>query len=318
MSSRKPPAVSIVMPCFNAELHLPTSVGSLLGQTLTDWELIAVDDGSQDGTLTWLREQTDPRITVYTQENKGVSAARNTGLALARGEFVAFLDSDDTWSPDFLEKMLDAITSEPGIGLVYCGWQNVGVEGPRGAPFVPPDYEQPNKKAKLLASTRWPIHACMTRRELISAAGGFDRHFAVGEDFLLWLEIASFHRIRLVPGVLAQYNHHGGVQATRNRVRAARQLRDVQAAFLARHPEIIDELGRAQVRKLTDGVLLGRAYEAYWRRDLDTAQPIFRMAFRGGGWKLRDLRYLLPSLLPASLFKKIVMLADGRSTEGRQ
>ena len=312
------PIISIVMPCFNAEHHLPTSIGSVLGQTFTNWELIAVDDGSSDGTLAWLRAQKDPRLKVHSQTNKGVSAARNTGLAFARGKFVAFLDSDDTWAPDFLARMLEAITSEPGIGLVYCGWQNIGLEGPRGAPFIPPDYEQPDKKAKLLASTRWPIHACMTRRELVSAAGGFDPRFSVGEDFLLWLEIACFHRIRLVPAVLAQYIHHCGVQATRDRVRAARQLRDVQAAFLIRHPEIIDELGRAQVRKLTDGVLLGRAYEAYWRRDLDTAQPIFRMAFHGGGWKLCDLRYLLPSLLPISVFKKIVTLAGGRAQEGRQ
>lgn len=312
------PKISIIMPCYNAAAHLPVSIGSVLAQTFSDWELIAVDDGSTDSTLTWLGKQPDPRIHVHTQSNKGVSAARNAGLAMAKGEYVAFLDSDDTWASDFLARMLEAITSEPDIGLVYCGWQNVGVEGPRSAPFVPPDYEQPDKKAKLLAGTRWPIHACMTRLDLVSAAGGFDPRFAVGEDFLLWLEIACFHRIRLVPEVLAQYIHHGGVQATRDRVRAARQLRDVQAAFLTRHPEIIDELGRSQVKKLTDGVLLGRAYEAYWRRDLETAQPIFRMAFLGGGWKLHDLRYLLPSLLPVSLFKVIVTLADGRASGHRQ
>jgi glycosyltransferase involved in cell wall biosynthesis len=311
------PKISIIMPCYNAAAHLPVSIGSVLAQTFSDWELIAVDDGSTDSTLTWLRKQLDPRIHIHTQSNKGVSAARNAGLAMAKGEYVAFLDSDDTWASDFLARMLEAITSEPDIGLVYCGWQNVGVEGPRSAPFVPPDYEQPDKKAKLLAGTRWPIHACMTRLNLVSAAGGFDPRFAVGEDFLLWLEIACFHRIRLVPEVLAQYIHHGGVQATRDRVRAARQLRDVQAAFLTRHPEIIDELGRSQVKKLTDGVLLGRAYEAYWRRDLETAQPIFRMAFLGGGWKLHDLRYLLPSLLPVSLFKVIVTLADRRASGHR-
>lgn len=312
------PTVSIIMPCFNAEHHLPASIGSVIAQTVSDWELIAVDDGSQDGTLAWLRLNKERRLEVLSQENRGVSAARNAGLAIARGKFVAFLDSDDTWSPDFLARMLEAFAADPGIGLAYCGWQNVGLEGLRGKPFIPPDYEQPDKKAKLLASTRWPIHACMTRRELVLAAGGFDSRLAVGEDFLLWLEIACFHRIRLVPSVLAQYIHHGGVQASRDRVRAARQLREVQATFLSRHRDLIDELGRAQIRELTDGVLLARAYEAFWRRDLDTAQPIFRMVFRRGGWKMGDVHLLLASLFPPSVFKKLITISDRRAPGGGQ
>ena len=94
-------------------------------------------------------------------------------------------------------------------------------------------------------------------------------------------------------------------------MRAARQLRDVQTAFLDRHPEIIDELGRKRVRESPTAVLLGRAYDAYWRRDLDTAQPIFRMALKGGGWRLRDLRHILPAMLPRPMFKKLVTFADG-------
>jgi len=79
------PVVSIIMPCYNAAAHLPTSVGSVLAQTFPDWELLAVDDGSSDATLAWLQAQTDPRIRPLTQPNQGVSAARNTGLAAARG-----------------------------------------------------------------------------------------------------------------------------------------------------------------------------------------------------------------------------------------
>lgn len=97
------------MPCHNAEQYLSTSVGSILAQTFTDWELIAVDDGSRDETLRWLRSQTDPRIRVHTQANQGVSAARNAGLTLARGRYVAFLDADDTWSSCFLEDMTTAL-----------------------------------------------------------------------------------------------------------------------------------------------------------------------------------------------------------------
>lgn len=308
--------VTVVMPCFNAAQHLSRSVDSVLRQTYPHLELITVDDGSRDNTLAMLRTQTDPRIRIIAQANRGVSAARNAGLAAATGDFVAFLDADDTWAPNFLERMVGAFAADPGIGLAYCGWQNMGLPGGRGDPFVPPDYEVPDKKAILLASNRWPIHACLTTRALVAAAGGFDSRFAVGEDFLLWLEIACFQRICRVPEVLAYYIHHGGVQATRDRVRAARQLRDVQEVFLQRHPQLIAEIGHGRVRELTDGTLLSRAYDAYWKRDLTTAQPIFRMALCAGGWKLRDLRYLLLSLLPASLYRRIIGLSDARQDEG--
>ena len=312
-TSLNAPKVSIIMPCFNAASHLADSIGSVLAQTFSNWELIAVDDGSQDDTLALLRKQRDQRMRVHTQTNMGVSAARNAGLVLARGEYVVFLDSDDKWSPDFLSEMLKAIQEDQEVGLVYCGWQNVGLAGPRGEPFVPPDYESAEKISTLLASNRWPIHACLTKRELVSAAKGFDTRFVIGEDFLLWLEIACFHRIRLVPKVLAYYVHHAGVQATRDRVRAARQLREVQETFLRRHPEIVRQLGSEIIREVTDGMLLARAFEAYWRRDLVTAQPIFRMALRGGGWRLHDLRYLVPSLLPGFMYRKLVTMADARS-----
>jgi GT2 family glycosyltransferase len=311
-----PTRISIIMPCFNAALHLPRSFDSVLGQTYPYFELIAVDDGSRDGTLAWLQAQTDPRIRVISQPNRGVSAARNAGLAAAKGYFVAFLDADDTWAPNFLECMIGAFETDISIGLAYCGWQNIGLPGERGAPFIPPDYEVPDKKAILIANNRWPIHACLTTRELVLASGGFDPRFAIGEDFLLWLEIGCFRHIRRVPAVLAYYFHHNGVQATRDQVRATRQVRDVQKAFLQRHPEVISELGRTLVRELTDGRLLLRAYDAYWHRDLATAQPIFRLALRAGGWKLRDLRYLLPSLLPGSLYRRLIKLSDARQKKG--
>lgn len=309
------PSVSVIMPCFNAVEHLPRSFSSVLGQTYSNLELIAVDDGSRDGTRAWLNAQTDPRVRVVSQPNKGVSSARNTGLSAATGHFVAFLDADDTWSPHFLEHMMGAFESDSSIGLAYCGWQNVGLSGSRGDPFIPPEYEVPDKKGILLANNRWPIHACLTPRALVSDAGGFDPRFAVGEDFLLWLEIACFHPIRRVPEVLAYYFHHEGSQASKDRVRAARQIRDVQEAFLRKHPEIITELGPDRVRDLTDGMLLKRAYDAYWRRDLETAQPIFNMALLTGAWKLRDLRYLAPALLPSKVYHRLVGLSDRRSRD---
>lgn len=304
------PKISIVMPCYNAAAHVGRAIDSVEAQDFTDWELIAIDDGSSDGTLAELQRCDQPRMRVVSQRNAGVSAARNAGIALARGTYMAFLDSDDEWDPSFLGRMVAALAADPEAGLVYCGWRNVGLPGRSGEPFVPPDYERPDKLEVLLRGNRWPIHACLTYTDLVRRAGGFDPRFAVGEDFLLWLEIGCFHRVVVVPAVLARYIHHGGEQATRDRVRAARQVLQVQRAFLERHPEVARRLGPRKVNEATSGVLLQRAYEAFWGEDLVVAQQIFRMALVAGGWGTRDLRYLLASLLPRVAFQAILAMRD--------
>lgn len=300
--------ISIVMPCFNAEKHLPTSISSLMAQTQGDWELIAVDDGSVDGTLNWLRAQTDPRIRVITQQNAGVSAARNAGLAACSGQYVAFLDADDTWAPRFLEATLNALHTQPDRVLAYCGWQNLGIEGARGDPFVPPDYEGPGKTLALLGGCRWPIHACLTRREAIEAAGRFDTRLKIGEDYLLWMEVAARGAIVRVPEVLAYYHHHGVAQATGNKVQGALDTLKAKQIFLERHPEITQALGKKKLDSLTWGSLIRQGSELYWRGNLADARPLFRKALFSGHGTLREKIRMLPCVLPLFVHKAAAKL----------
>lgn len=301
------------MPCHNCAEHVGQSIASVLAQTFGDFELLIIDNASHDDSREVISRIQDERIRLLSEEMKGVSHARNRGLAEAKGEFIAFLDADDTWEPRFLEKMHAALEKKPDVALAYCGWQNLGVAGGRGDPFVPPDYETADKWDKLVGGCRWPIHATLTRHAAIKSAGGFDPRFAVGEDFLLWMEIACFHAIRLVPEVLAYYHHHSGEQATRNRVRAAIETCRVQQAFLERHSEIKNRIGRVRVRELTLGNLLHEGYTAYWRRDLVAARTIFRMVMKAGYGKLNDWRHMLPALLPPPLHAFLIRLIDKRS-----
>lgn len=312
MTACKPPRISIVMPCYNAAAHLPTSVGSVLAQTFTDWELIAVDDGSADGTLAWLEAQPDPRIRVHHQPNRGVSTARNAGLALARGAYVAFLDADDTWSPDFLVSMNAALNARPDAVMAYCGWQNLGLSGDRGAPFVPPDYETGDKAETLFAKCRWPIHAALARHDAVRAAGGFDPRLTNAEDFALWLEVAGQAPIVRVPQVLAYYHFHGDAQASANRAQTALHRLQAQLDYLGRHPGFEARLGRRQVRRLIYGGLLARGYELYWNRDLPAVRQIFRIVMKHGYGCLRDWKYMLPALLPEAWHRALITRVSTR------
>lgn len=309
-SPAQQPTVSIVMPCFNALAHLPVSLASVVAQTLSDWELIVIDDGSTDRSFDWLQSQKDDRLVIVHQSNQGVSAARNAGLRLARGEYVAFLDADDTWAPSFLEAMLAALAAQPQAALAYCGWQNVGLSGGRGQPFVPPDYEAQDKQEKLFAGCRWPIHAAMTRRTEILSAGGFNQSLKNAEDYALWLEIAAKAPIVRVPEVLSYYHFHGAGQASSNRLRAVEQLLAAQQAYLDMHPDFARRLGRSRVRKLIYDRVIRAGFDSYWKRDLITARAIFRRAVVAGYGSPRDWLYMLPALLPLSMHRRLIRLLE--------
>jgi glycosyltransferase involved in cell wall biosynthesis len=306
--------ISIIMPCYNAEDHLAKSISSALTQTYNNIELIVVNDGSTDRSLEILKEIDDSRLRIISQPNKGVSSARNRGLGESRGDYVAFLDADDTWHPHFLELLHCGLRAESEAVLAYCGWQNVGLSGRLGNPYIPPDYEEEGKVEHLLRTCPWPIHAALTLRSALEHAGGFDERFSHSEDYKLWLRIAMFNKIARVAKVLAFYHFHGGQQASRDRIHSVRDHWLVQGEFLQEHPEIFQQLGTHRVRQLTHGELLRRGYISYWDRDLETARQIFRIVMKMGYGSPRDWKYMLPALLPFSLHQALIRIM-GRSRE---
>ena len=113
------PRVSVIIPCFNHGRFLRHAADSVLAQTLADIELIIVDDGSTDDTPAVLAGLDDRRVRTCRTSNRGVSAARNAGLDMVRGEFVAFLDADDLWEPDKLARQVAIMDAEPDVTLVF-------------------------------------------------------------------------------------------------------------------------------------------------------------------------------------------------------
>lgn len=304
------PIISIIMPCYNGVGYLKRSIASIYAQTFKNFELIVVDDGSSDNSPTLLAELAKINDTMHIihQSNGGVSAARNTGLRAVRGEFIAFLDADDTWDPGFLMKLYQVLQVLPDAVIAYCGWQNTGLEANRCKPYIPPDYENSNKIETFLKGCPWPIHAALTRKSAIDAIQGFNQNLQLSEDYEMWLKIASFHKITLVPEVLAYYHHQQqGEQATNNRLRVALNHWQVQRTFLTDNPDIAERLGTKKIADLTDGELLHRAYVSYWHRDLNTAHALFRKALALHYFSRKDLKYLLPALLPLNLYQTLIL-----------
>jgi glycosyltransferase involved in cell wall biosynthesis len=302
------PIISIIMPCYNAGDNIKYSIASVYEQSFKNFELIVVNDGSSDNSLDILTNlaETYPTLRVINQPNKGAGPARNTGLQVARGEFIAFLDADDSWHPDCLLKLHQALQEIPDVAIAYCGWQNLGLTANKCKPYIPPDYENSNKIETFLRECPWPIHAALTRKSEIEAVKGFNECLTSCMDYDLWLKIASFHKIVLVPEVLVYYHHHEGEQITKNHLRLALNQLKVQNAFLSGNPDIAKQLGSEKIAEITNGGLLQRAYNSYWQRDLRTAHALFRKALLGHYFSLKDLKYLLPALLPLAFYQALI------------
>ena len=115
--------ISIIIPVYNAEKTIESTINSVLNQTFIDFELIVINDGSTDSTLEIVHKITDPRLKIFSYANANQAASRNRGIAKATGEYIAFLDADDLWTPDKLESQINLLKNNSTAAVVYS-WTN--------------------------------------------------------------------------------------------------------------------------------------------------------------------------------------------------
>jgi len=307
--------ISVVMPCYNAAPYVREAINDVLGQTYRRVRLIVVDDGSTDNSADIVSEF-GSRVTLIRQANAGSSAARNAGLRLAEGEYVAFLDADDRWDRCFLETMADAL-ADGQADLAYCGWARFWGDLSSAKPFIPRDLEagERGKLERMLEACPFPIHAVLVRRERLVEAGGFDRRFPPAEDYELWLRVATRCRFKLVPRVMAYYRRHPA-QQTANHFHLTLMRWRALRHFITAHWAHVQDVVGDHVGEQIDGVFRREGYAAYWRGDLVTARRCFRQMMRMGQTGWHDLKVVLPSLLPLSLHRGLLRLRDGVRERG--
>jgi len=212
MTAREP-IVSVVLPAYNAAAYIGEALASVLGQTLGSLEVLVVDDGSQDETSTIVARlaREEPRVRLVRQENAGVGAARNTGIRLARGAYIAPIDADDVWSPDKLEKQVARI-EEGGddTGMVYCWSDLIDPAGRRVGESRPYRVEGRVARALIVRNIIPNASVPLFRAKAISDVGGYltrdEQGGAQGcEDWDLALRVAERHEVRVVPEALVAY-----------------------------------------------------------------------------------------------------------------
>lgn len=204
--------VSVVIPTYNRACFLPAAVASIRAQTHPCADVVIVDDGSTDDTAQVVARLGDG-IRYIRQHNAGPGAARNRGIREARGDLVAFLDTDDRWLPDKTARQVAVMQREPRVALVSA---DMAIEDEHGTVQVPSNFERrgmltffaglggrpvPDAPRRLLQVNFINTSTVLARRDVLQTLGGFDTRLRYGEDLELWLRIAAQHGVACLPSV---------------------------------------------------------------------------------------------------------------------
>lgn len=206
------PTVSIIMPAYNAENYIKESISSVIAQTFQDWELIIIDDCSTDDTPTIISNfiSQDSRIkSIRLYKNSGKpSVAKNHGLKMIKGDFIAFIDSDDLWISDKLAKQVALMQNDNEIALSYTGGYWIDDNGKIVKDFVPKYSCGFNLKRQL---SRYEINnqsVMITKKALQNTLMQFNENILIGEDFNLFMHIVAKYKSSTIPQQLIKYRIH--------------------------------------------------------------------------------------------------------------
>ena len=294
------PTFSVIMPVYNHAAYVGEAVGSVRGQSLADWELIIVDDGSTDGSAEVAAEAAggDERISLLRQANAGPAGARNAGVARARGEWLAFLDSDDVWYPDALAGYAQAIAAHPDERFFHGYRHRLGADG-TVTELAGQFQDAPTGPAELF-DRMFLSHLCVCyRRELLDAVGGYDESLRSCEDYELYLRIGL--RTRFVPlGRATGLRRRHGTNISRQTGHSRYLEAEVLRRFVARQGGS-EAVGPEQVRRR-----LARLYYAAGRQYFKarcfakSARALSESLRRRRSAKAVGLRMLVALLKPLS------------------
>lgn len=279
------PRVSVVMPTYNHAAFIGTALASVQAQSCADWEALVINNHSTDATVTIIDGFGDARIRRIDFANQGViGAARNAGIRAARGEFVAFLDSDDAWLPDKLTRSLARM--EQGAGLVCHAeqWTGAGIErAVRYGPVARASYDQLLFLGNCLSTS-----AITVRTAALRACGGFreDAAFVTAEDYDLWLRLARAGvRFDFIDDVLGKYVLHAG-----NQMRAVRRNTDAVMAVVEDHFATLDPAQRdswrvsRRMQRRRAGVLYSGARGLQDSHQRAAAFALYRASWKRWPW----------------------------------
>ena len=302
------PRVSVIIPAYNAAATLKVAIDSVLRQSYRDFELIIVNDGSTDETAELLHSYAG-RIIVVERANGGAAAARNSALAIARGNYIAFLDADDIWRSELLARLVPVLDSDPGCVMAYADLEIIDSNGNSLHTSLIADTSAHAPTLDEMLHRVWPImpSAVVMRKSVLEAIGGFCSEFksCTYEDLYCWMRAREHGHFVYVPERLAAWRFSlyprrlklGGASSAHNREVFARLVHERWGVTIApliasrvRAPRSI--LGYIGLTAMRDG-------------DVERAREAFRYALELDPRRLKNYFRLARTYLPARLARAL-------------
>ena len=293
------PLVSAVIPTYNNGPLVTEAVESALAQTYSNKEVIVVDDGSTDDTISRLNKFGSD-ITVIRQEHAGPPVARNAGIRASRGEFVAFLDSDDLWMPEKMARCLPPFERNPRVGVVYTAVRITEMES--GLQYLLPQYTLSGNMARKLFLECHGVNTStlMARRSLLDEVGMFDEELFRAQDWDLMIRMAEAADYAHVDEVLTERRLHSrSLSVTHANLYADYNLRVIRKA-LARRPDLYEDIGNDSLSRAHFRFGMGHYAEFH----MAEARREFWKSL-SCRWNAKALNYLIRAALPTALIRTL-------------
>lgn len=308
------PTVSVIIPSYNAGPLLRDAIESVMKQTYGDCEIIVIDDGSTDETPSLIHSY-GTRIRSYRQANRGASAARNLGIAKARGKYIAFLDSDDVWLPTKLAEQVPLLDADPSLGLVYSDWTVISGRVVVAHSFLKGKPAESGYAFEAIVRCGFILTSgVVVRKTFLDLVGGFDESLVIAQDYDLWLRLCYRWKIALVNKPLfIKRNRHAGLSADLEGTAVERVALFEKA--LSMYPDL-----SARHRRLMRQQLMQNywdiGYNNFARGTFGAARRHFLRSLKAEWTSGKSLVYLFASCLPVALVR--VVRKAKRTVKGSQ
>jgi glycosyltransferase involved in cell wall biosynthesis len=295
--------ISVIIPTYNCEKYISEAIGSVLLQTCTDYEIIVIDDGSTDKTRDIVKNKF-PEVRYFYISNQGVSRARNYGIRRALGEYIAFLDADDLWLPEKLEKQLKLFQSDQELALIFTEERIFDTNG-----FMDGKISKKKRLMKgdvvknIFLFSNVTTSTVMVKRHVFQETGYFEENLKAAEDDNMWMRIALKFRIHLLDEVLVHYRWtENSLSRTASNLLSG-VLKNLEL-IENKYPELSERLGRASIRRKKSDIYSSHGYYLFSNGCYTSARQYY---FRSIALypKLGSIIYLLFTIIPPSIVEKI-------------
>ncbi len=305
------PCVSVIIPVYNGAATIDRALKSVFDQTFTDYEVVICDDGSTDGTRALIERYRD-RVRLIEQSNSGPAAARNNGARHSSGGYLAFLDADDVWTPQFVERSVAALDADRSLSLVYCDCALADSEGVAlDTSLVGHGFDHPPSLNELLTQL-WPIRpsAALVRREAFDRAGGFCEQLISAEDIHFWLLMREQGPFLYLPEKLVRFTHGRLYPKVLNRDIGPTAIVDlIRARYGTRADSLVKNFIRHRVRMIANAGVIEMS-----RGNMEGARRCFIRVLKYDPLYLKSYTRIARTFLPSPLRRAL----GGKASRGAE